>query len=261
MSDSEVTLDYGAKGLVVVLPNAEALAKRAADTFLSVTESATSANGHGYIALSGGSTPKAMGELLSLPPYASRVPWGDLDFFWGDERWVSLSSDDNNAGVAKRTFLDQVPVPVEQIHPFETSELEPDASAAQMEAKIRATLPAVDFPPRFDLILLGMGDDGHTASLFPGTRAIHEDEKLVVANDVPRLNAVRLTFTPPLINAARNVVFLVSGGGKAERLKEVLEGEFQPDLMPSQIVQPTEGSLTWLADKAAASQLSGKLDT
>jgi 6-phosphogluconolactonase len=258
MSDSERMLDYGPKGVVVIVPNSESLARRAADLFLSIGNSAVYGKGHGYIALSGGSTPKAMGKLLVQPHYASRVPWRDLEFFWGDERWVPLDSEDSNAGVAKRTFLDQVSIPARQVHPFETSELEPDASTAQMEAKIRAILPTGDFPPRFDLILLGMGDDGHTASLFPGTRAIHEDDQLVVANEVPNLNNVRLTFTPTLINAARNVVFLVSGAGKAEKLQQVLEGEFQPDLLPSQIVRPMQGTLTWLVDEAAASQLSGK---
>jgi 6-phosphogluconolactonase len=257
MSESQRMLDYGSKGVVVVLPNAQQLAKRAAETFSSITNSAVYGIGHGNVALSGGSTPKAMGQLLARPPFRKRVLWDKLDLFWSDERWAPLTSDESNAGEAKRNFLDHVPVPTYQVHPFETSELEPDASAAQMEAKIRAILPAADFPPRFDLILLGMGDDGHTASLFPGTRAIHEDQKLVVANEVPKLETVRLTFTPLLINAARNVLFLVSGTGKAEVFQQVIESDFQPDVYPSQIVQPLEGTLTWLVDEAAASLLTG----
>jgi 6-phosphogluconolactonase len=257
MSEPQRMIDYGSKGVVVVVPSPEQLAKRAADTFLSIVESAVYGNGHGYVALSGGSTPKAMGQLLAKRPYSNRVQWGRLHFFWGDERWVPLTSDESNAGVAKRTFLDQVSIPDGRVHPFGTTELEPDVSAAQIEAKIRAILPSSDFPPRFDLILLGMGDDGHTASLFPGTRAIQESEKLVVANEVPKLDAVRLTFTPPLINAARNIIFLISGANKADTLKRVLEGEHQPDLLPSQVVQPDQGTLTWLVDESAASQLTG----
>jgi 6-phosphogluconolactonase len=197
-----------------------------------------------------------MGQVLASPEYQRRLPWKDLEIFWGDERWVPVDSPESNAGEAKRGFLDQSPIPVGHIHPFDTSAAGPQIAAAEMEAKIRATLPEDEFPPRFDLILLGMGDDGHTASLFPGTPAIRENSKLVVANHVPKLNTDRLTFTPPLINAARQVVFLVSGSGKAPVLKQVLEGEYQPELLPSQIVCPTHGVLTWLVDEAAAAELS-----
>jgi 6-phosphogluconolactonase len=258
MSEAARMLNYESNGVVVVLSNTEHLAKRAADTFLSITNSAVYGNGHGYVALSGGSTPKAMGLLFVQYPFVKRIPWNNLDIFWSDERWVQVSSDESNAGVAKRTFLDLVSIPPQQVHPFETEGIEPDVSAAEIEAKIRANLPTADFPPRFDLILLGMGDDGHTASLFPGTRAIREIEKLVVVNEVPKFNDVRLTFTPPLINAARNVIVLVSGAGKAKTLKQVLEGEYQPDLLPAQIVRPYEGTFTWLVDEAAASQLTGR---
>jgi 6-phosphogluconolactonase len=133
---------------------------------------------------------------------------------------------------------------------------EPEVAAANYEALIRQKLANGD-PPVFDLILLGMGTDGHTASLFPGTAAIHERRRLVVAYRVEQVNAVRLTFTPPLINAARSVIFLVSGESKAERLREVLTGPYDPDRLPAQVVRPTTGTLQWLVDEAAASRLPG----
>jgi 6-phosphogluconolactonase len=256
MSESSKAIDYGERGRVLVVANAEELARRAADTFASETEGAVVANGAAYVALSGGSTPKAMGQLLARPPYVEKVPWKKIDVFWGDERWAPLSSEESNAGEAKRAFLDLVPIDASHVHSFETVDVEPDVSAAQMEAKIRSALPLTEFPPRFDLVLLGMGEDGHTASLFPGTRAIHEDQELVVANKVPKLDTVRLTFTPRLLNAARNVVFLVTGAAKAEPLRHVLEDQFQPDLWPSQVIRPDDGTLTWLVDEAAAAKLS-----
>jgi 6-phosphogluconolactonase len=258
MIETGTVANYGERGLVIVVRDAEELSVRAADTFRTIANTAIYGRGHAYIALSGGSTPKAMGQLLANVPYSSNIPWRFIDIFWGDERWVPLESDESNAGVAKRGFLDKVAIPQEQVHPFATFDLDPIASAAQMEAKIRATLPTVSFPPQFDLILLGMGDDGHTASLFPGTRAIHEDENLVVSHEIPKLNSLRLTFTPRLINAARQVVFLAAGPAKAEVLKQVLEGEFQPDLLPSQIVRPVNGTLVWIVDEAAASALTKK---
>jgi 6-phosphogluconolactonase len=258
MIESGTVVNYSERGLVIVVRDAEELAIRAADTFRTIADAAIYGRGHAHIALSGGSTPKAMGQLLAEEPYSTVIPWRGIDIFWGDERWVPLESEESNAGVAKRSFLDKVAIPEEQVHPFATVGLDPTASAAEMEAKVRATLPAHSFPPQFDLILLGMGDDGHTASLFPGTRAILEDEKFVVSNEVPKLNSVRLTFTPRLINAARQVVFLAAGAAKAEVLKRVLEGEYQPDLLPSQIVRPANGTLTWIVDEAAASALTKK---
>jgi len=254
-------IDFGLRGLVFVLPDGAALAHRAAEVFASATNEAMLGRGEVYVALSGGSTPKAMGQVLSTPEYQRRVPWTHLEIFWGDERWVPLDSPESNAGEAKRGFLDRSPISSQNIHPFDTAADDPDIAAAEMEAKIRSILPENEYPPRFDLILLGMGDDGHTASLFPGTAAIREDSKLVVAHHVPKLNSDRLTFTPPLINAARQVVFLVSGSGKAPVLQQVLQGEYQPELLPSQVVSPNHGMLTWLVDTAAAAELSRNISS
>lgn len=256
MTESDEIIDFRERGRVIVLRDGAALAQRAAETLTSAVQDADFARGNAYVALSGGSTPRAMGKLLATPPYRERIPWTDLDIFWGDERWVPIESDESNAGVALREFVEDVPIPRENLHPFDTNAEDPKITAAELEAKIRALLPEDEYPPRFDLILLGLGEDGHTASLFPGTAAIHEDQQLVVAHHVPKLNAVRLTFSPPLINAARQVVFLVSGRGKAPVLKQVLEGEYQPDLLPAQTVQPANGMLTWLVDADAAAHLS-----
>jgi 6-phosphogluconolactonase len=256
MTDFEEVIDFRDRGLVLVLPTSAALANRAADTFASAAQEAQWGRGGAYIALSGGSTPLALGRRLASPPFDRRIPWDHIQFFWGDERWAPPESDESNAGTAMRTFLAHVPIPKDHIHPYEVSAADPKTAAAEMEAKIRALLPENEYPPRFDLILLGLGDDGHTASLFPGTSAIYEDRDLVLAHHVPKLNADRLTFTPPLINAARQIVFLVSGSGKASALKQVLEGEYQPDLFPAQVVRPFNGKVTWLVDADAAAELS-----
>jgi 6-phosphogluconolactonase len=248
------TLDYGERGTVVVYDDADQVAKSAAELVRNLTTAAAHDRGGATIALSGGSTPKAMGAALREEPYRSALPWGSLHFFWGDERTVPLSSPESNAGEAKRGYLDAIPVPGRNVHPFDAA-ADPETAASQYEAIIR-DLVAGGRMPMFDLVLLGMGDDGHTASLFPDTDALGERERLVVANYVPKLGTTRLTFTYPLINAARAVVFLATGDGKAERLVEVLEGELDPIRLPSQGVRPRHGTLTWLVDKAAATALT-----
>ena len=244
------------RGEVEVLPDAEALARAAADLFARVTGEAVAVRGRAAVALSGGSTPRRMGELLAST-HGERVPWDQLDVFWGDERWVPESSPDSNAGVAKRTFLDHVPILADRVHPFPTVGLEPAAAAAAYEATLRAVLGVAEGVPRLDLVLLGMGEDGHTASLFPGTAALRERTALAVANHVPQLDATRLTLTVPAINAARQVVFLVGGAGKAETLAAVLKGPERPDEFPAQLIRPTDGRLLWLVDRDAAARLGG----
>ncbi len=247
------TIDYGDRGTVVVYPDPQALANAAAELVRTLTIGASHDRGQATIALSGGSTPKAMGAVLAQPPYLDEIPWGSTHFFWGDERWVPLESPESNAGEAKRGYLDIVPVPARNIRPFDTSG-DPEDGAAEYEAIIR-TVVAGQPIPMFDLVLLGMGDDGHTASLFPQTEALGERDRLVVPNYVPKFDTTRLTFTVPLINAARAVVFLAAGPGKAERLSDVLDGELDPLNLPSQLISPTHGTLTWLVDEAAAANL------
>ncbi len=243
------------RGRLFVVEQAEDLARAAADRFVTATTTAVATRGRALVALSGGSTPKMMGELLARPEYADRVPWDTTDLFWGDERWVPLASGESNAGEAMRAFLDAVPASPERIHPVATDLASPVRAAEAYEAEIRRASGTLEGIPRFDLVLLGMGDDGHTASLFPHTAALHERDRLVVENFVPKLGVDRITFTYPLINAARDVVFLVGGSGKAETLARVLDGPTIAEELPSQGVRPDNGSLTWLVDRFAAGSL------
>lgn len=253
------TLDYGVRGKVRVYTDVETLAQAAAQTFARTMSAAVAARGLGYVALSGGSTPKRMCELLAEYPYRDQVPWPEIEFCWGDERWVPLSSPESNAGVAKRTLLDHVPVSPSRVDPFPTPEDVPDAplAASMYATHLRTIFGVTEGPLRFDLVLLGMGDDGHTASLFPGAAPIHETEALAVAHYVQKLNAERLTLTPPILNDGREIVFLVAGDGKAETLRRVLEDPENVDELPSQVIRPVDGALIWLADEEAVARLTG----
>ena len=258
MSDQVVsTFDYGARGRVRVVADPEVLARAAAEAFVTVLTAATAARGVATVALSGGTTPRRMAELLATPPYRDRVPWDQVEVFWGDERWVPESSEESNAGVARRALLDHAPISPSRINPFNTNLPDPDLAASLYETQLRTVFGQAEGPPQFDLVLLGMGEDGHTASLFPGTAPVHETERVAVAHHVPKLGATRLTLTPPVLNAGREVVFLVAGAAKAEVLARVLEGPHDPDALPAQVVRPTAGGLTWLVDRAAAARLGG----
>jgi 6-phosphogluconolactonase len=246
-------LDFGDRGKVRVVADGQALAQAAAELFRETVIDAIEHRGMSTIALSGGTTPKAMGAILRDEPYRTDIPWGSLHIFWGDERWVPMDDPESNAGEAKRGYLDALPIPPGNIHPFPTSG-DPVSAASIYSDTVLATVPGKPIPA-FDLILLGMGDDGHTASLFPGTTALSVNDKFVIANPVAKLNTTRLTFSAPLINAARNVVFLAGGSGKADRLREVLEGLDETDRLPSQLIRPVNGTLLWIVDEAAAARL------
>ena len=256
MTDQPTTLTIPGHGEVRIVADGDALARAAADHFVRTVQEAVAARGRAIVALSGGSTPKRMGELLASDSYRPEVAWDRLEIFWGDERWVPQASPESNAGVARRTFLDQVPIPPEQVHPFPTDAASPAEAASDYEATLRRVFKQEKGVPIFDLVLLGMGDDGHTASLFPHTGALDETGALAVANPVPQLDTTRLTLTFPVINAAREVLFLVGGAGKAETLAAVLEGPDRPHDLPSQAIRPTSGRLTWLVDEAAAAKLT-----
>lgn len=243
------------RGHLTIVTDGEALARAAAARVVEATRTAVDERGIALIALSGGSTPKRMGELLASPDFSPFVPWDRTEIFWGDERWVPIDHGDSNAGAALRGWLAAVGSPT-RIHPVDTQTASPEAGAAAYEATIRSVAKTPLAVPVFDLILLGMGDDGHTASLFPDTAALNRDDALVVANHVPKLQADRITFTYPLINAARDVVFLIVGAGKRETLHGVIDGPEQRQHFPSQGVRPTAGKLTWLVDEAAAQDLN-----
>lgn len=256
MSEQGRTVDYGDRGTVIIVQDANELARVAAETLITVSAAAAAESRQALIALSGGSTPKKMGELLSSPDFADRVHWDALQIFWGDERWVPISDSESNAGEAIRGFLQDAPIPDENLHPWETDAgIQPAVSAKRYERLIREISGVEDGVPAFDLIFLGMGDDGHTLSLFPGTDAVNDETSLTIAHHVPKLNSDRVTFGKALANAARNVVFLVGGASKAETLSRVLDGPIDADTLPSQVIRPTSGDLLWLVDEAAAANL------
>jgi 6-phosphogluconolactonase len=251
------TIDFGTRGRVTVVPDGSALARAAAERLAEAVEDAVATRGVAFIALSGGSTPKQMGGLLADEPYRSRIPWNRVHIFWGDERWVPLGSPESNAGEAKRGFLDLVPIPPANVHPWDTELDSADEAATAYEATIRGAFGQPTGLPRFDLVLLGMGDDGHTASLFPNTNALTAIEALAVANFVPKLDAERLTLTAPILKAGRQILFLAGGPGKADTLATVLKGPEKPTELPAQAIRPSDpdGALGWLVDEDAAAQL------
>lgn len=238
---------------VQVYADAPALMQAAAEEVVTLATAAIAAHGRFSVALSGGSTPKALYALLAEPPFAGQVDWTRAHVFWGDERTVPPDHADSNYRMAHEAWLGHsgiLPEHVYRIH----GELDPAQAAADYENVLR-TFFGADALPRFDLVLLGLGDDGHTASLFPGTAVVHEAARWVVAHYVPKLDTWRITLTPPVLNAAATVAFLVSGSKKAARLQEVLRGPYQPDVLPSQVIRPGDGRLLWLVDEAAAAAL------
>ena len=238
-----------------VFSTPEALAEAAAEHVAQLAHAAVMDHGRFSVALSGGSTPRALHTRLAAEPWRDAVDWDRVHVFWGDERCVPPDHPDSNYRMARETLLDHVPIPPAQVHRMR-GELSPAEAAAAYEAELRAFFPTVAWPA-FDLVLLGMGDDGHTASLFPGTAALAETEHWVVANRVEKLETWRLTLTAPAINRAAHVLFLVAGTGKAERLRQVLRGPYQPTVLPSQLIRPVSGDLVWFVDRAAASGEEG----
>lgn len=235
-----------------ILKSPEELFEAAAAEFTAQASAAIRARGRFTVALSGGSTPKRLYALLATKP---NIPWDKIYFFWGDERHVPPDHPESNYRMVYEALLSKVPVPPENIFRVHTEERDAAGAALQYEQTLKDffQLSPGEFP-RFDLILLGMGPDGHTASLFPGSPALNERQRLVVANPVEKFHTDRLTFTFPVLNAAATVMFLASGPDKAPMLHEVLENS-SADL-PSQKVQPTNGRLLWLLDSAAATGLS-----
>jgi 6-phosphogluconolactonase len=236
-------------------PDASSLARAAAEQWVALAQAGIADHGRFSVALSGGSTPRTLYALLATKEFAARVEWSHVHVFWGDERCVPPDHLESNYRMARETLLDHVPVPPSNVHRI-PSEQAPERAAAAYERTLRALFVghAGRYPtplPCFDLVLLGMGDDGHTASLFPGSAALYEQTRWVAANYVDKLGAWRVTLTPIAINAAAHVTFLVSGAGKAERLREVLSGPYQLDVLPAQIIRPTSGGLVWLVDAAA----------
>lgn len=240
-----------------VEPDAAALARRAAQYLVEMASEAVDARGQARIAISGGSTPKAAFHLLAdaNQPWRKRMPWDRLDLYWVDERTVPPTHPDSNYRMTREALLDHVPLPPERVHRME-GELDPEAAAARYESELRNSFRLEGAEsPRFDLVALGMGDDGHTASLFPHTAAIHEMGRLVAANQVPQKDTWRITLTWPVINHASSVFFLIAGADKAAVLRDVLTGPWDPERLPSQLIWPSSGILTLFLDMAAAALL------
>ena len=243
---------------IEVLPDPEALARRAADLFASAAQEAAAARGAFTVALSGGHAPRPFYALLARQQFAQKVPWRRVYLYWGDERCVPPDSERSNYGMAHEAFIRHVPIPDGNVQRMR-GEDEPEEAARAYErllsqppalaAHSQADLPVLDF------VVLGLGPDGHTASLFPHSPALAVEDSLVVVNEGEGTGK-RLTMTYPVLNAARRAVFIVSGAAKAGIVAEVLEGLRAPDAVPAQAVGPVHGSLTWLLDEAAASQLS-----
>lgn len=206
------------------------------------------------MALSGGTTPRRVYELLASDEFKDQVNWQVVHLFFGDERTVAPDHPDSNYAMARTALISRVPLPESNVHPM-PGVGDPKLNAQKYEDELRSFFADAEWP-RFDLVFLGMGEDGHTASLFPGTAAVKEDKAWVVSNWVERLGEFRITLTAPAINAAMNVEVLVTGENKAERLAEVLSGPRVPERLPAQLIEPTNGSLMWMVDAAAATQFT-----
>ena len=234
---------------VIVQPNQTEFAQTAAGMITAASLISIEQRGAFNIALAGGSTPGPVYELLAAD---SEIDWSRCNIFWSDERCVPPDHAESNYRLAREMLLDRLPHAPSLVARME-GELPPEKAAAGYEKVIRETVPAEEAGiPRLDLILLGMGDDGHTASLFPGSQALHISDRLVAADYFSKFDAFRLTFTYPLLNAGRHVLILVSGASKADTLHRVLNGPPQPHVFPVQGVQPTTGQFRWLVDAAAA---------
>ena len=238
--------------MIGIRADLEALSRAAAELFADEALKAVEARGRFAVALAGGSTPCRTYELLANEPFRSQVPWRQTHIFWGDERCVPADDPRNNALMARRLLLGQVPIPCEQVHPM-ICDSSPREAAVEYEALLRGFFAAGG--PRFDLVLLGLGENGHTASLFPGTLVLEEQQRWVADVYRPAEGLHRLTLTAAAINSAALVVFLVSGHGKASVLRQVLQESQDPRSIPARLIKPVDGGLLWLVDRDAASLL------
>jgi 6-phosphogluconolactonase len=243
-----------------VRPGPAEVAEEAADRIVTAATRAIEGSGRFTIALAGGSTPRALYALLASPAYHDRIDWSRVHVAFGDERCVPPDDPASNYRMARQALLDDVPIPAAHVHRFRGEDA-PEVAAAACEQDLRTLLATPDGPPRdvagarFDLVLLGMGNDGHTASLFPHRPTVREAGRWAVADFVPAVSMWRLTLTPIVFNAAFEVLFLAAGKDKAATLARVLEGPRDPDALPAQAIAPHDGRLSWLVDVAAAAEL------
>ncbi len=262
-----------------IFPNIDQLSVSVADWMVDLINATLQKQDRFTLVLSGGSTPKKLNALLASDNYKNKIDWSKVHIFFGDERFVPLNDERSNAKLAFDTLLNYVPVVRENIHIMQTENITPEESAKAYEEILKKYFPeaisyqlqaashkleTIDWKPEtrknklqtFDLVILGMGDDGHTLSLFPGkTEVIHETEKLCTSLWLESQDMYRVTLTHPIVNNAANVAFLATGSGKAKALHQVLKGTFNPDVYPSQIIKPVHGELHWFVDEAAAADL------
>ncbi len=239
---------------ICIYPDAGELALNAARRFARLADRYVSDSGRFTVALSGGSTPKLMFSLLAAEPFLKSIPWASIFFFWGDERCVPADDEESNYRMAEESLLSIVPIPPGNIFRIPADHEDHLLAADEYSQTLRRFFG--DEHPKFDLVFLGMGADGHTASLFPQTDALQINDRIAVANHVEKLGAWRITLTAATINLARHILFLVAGADKALTLKTVIEGRPHPDQYPSQLIKPVDGELVWMVDQAAAKLLS-----
>jgi len=246
---------------VTLFPDGNAIARRAAEEFLHAATEAVAQRGAFTVALAGGSTPKALYTLLATDStFRDKLPWDRIHFFFGDERHVPPDNDQSNYRMANESLFTKAPIQPSQITRIRAENPDAEKAALEYEQALRAYFKVKDGEyPRFDLVLLGMGEEGHTLSLFPGTKALHAtSHRFVVRNWVGKLFTDRITLTAPAANQANRVIFMVTRSDKALALKAVLEGPYEPEQLPSQLIQPVNGKLLWLVDQAAGSMLAKK---
>src|ERR1700730_7016287 len=246
---------------VYILKDNRSLAKRAGEEFVKMAQSAVKDHGSFSVALSGGSTPKLLYSLLATDAdLRAKVPWDKMHLFFGDERHVGRDDPQSNFKMASETMITKAPLKPEQIHRMKGEYPDPERAAKEYEQDLRTYFHLKDAElPRLDLVLAGMGEEGHTLSLFPGTKALHAQGRAVVHNWVGKLYTERITFTAPAANNAKMILFMVAGKEKALALKGVLEGPYEPEQLPGQLLQPTNGKLLWLVDEAAGSMLTNAI--
>ncbi|HEY1922392.1 MAG TPA: 6-phosphogluconolactonase [Tepidisphaeraceae bacterium] len=240
-----------ANRFVKVVPDPAAVATTAAKRIVDLADDAIATRGSFSIALSGGSTPKTLFELLATEPYSKRIDWKNWRFYFGDERTVPPTHSDSNFRMASEAMLDKLAIPADHIHRMR-GEIDPQESAKEYGELLKANFG----DNGLDVILLGMGDDGHTASLFPNTAALSETKHRCVANHVEKLNTWRITMTAPFINRARQIIVMATGANKADRLHQVLDGPPDTRNLPIQMIDPPAGQALWLLDAPAAAKLA-----
>lgn len=242
--------------MITIYNNVEDLGVAVAELFLKKACLAVAERGRFIVSLAGGQTPRRIYEILGKPPYSKKIPWQKVHIFWGDERYVPPDDIRSNQLMARKAFLDHVPIPQEQIYPI-LCKASLKQAVEEYEQVIESTF--LQEKPQFDFIFLGLGSDGHTASLFPNTSVLNERDHLVGHVYVPEQDSHRVTLTAPLINQGRTIVFLVTGENKAEIVREVLEGPIDCRKLPSQMIAPQQGDLYWFMDRNASKLLSAKI--